>query len=583
MSQSIFAEKDIKQVSEALLQERKRLKELIYENEALCAQGQQLRAMLKLAGGESAKTLRAQFQEIEDLKKILEREKKQSSIYKSNNDILSGLIKDKEKRIHELEQFEYSARLAVSEKKEIDTVLGGEVLRSRTLEKEIKETKETLESLQKANAEFAELLESAHAKYKESEKDIEKIQKDLEQEKGYCEELKEKLNEAYAKEKDYIAQAEGHQQDIASLQHKLESETIAKEHSETKQKATITNLYNDHLNLKQTVIIAMREANDLKVRYLEAVKEKSAALGQSQRVSKEIEKHSQDAQEAKKKLNELAETYANRHKKALEEFKEQRGHLLITIDQAQNELQNAIKEKESQKKELDFFEQEVSNLTGANELLKTSNEKITTELQERINASADNEDQLIAAKQHVAKKVKEVALLHEKIDQLSEELALQDEVHKELCEKYKELQDALEEQQQNENEHKEKLNELAMEKIALAEKLAEKADESKIFEMQLKKLKDIEMRHSELQKLLGGLGKVLSPALTSIQPQELPQKLETPRELNEAHEETSLIEKEEKFAHMHENKEEKESKSIDSFSLFDMPKSEGHKSKSSLF
>jgi len=412
--------------------------------------------------------------------------------------------------------------------------------------------------------------------------------KALNEEKANGENLKNKLKETFTKEKEDFAKIQSQQQDILALKQKLESEAIAREQNDAKQKAAITKLYNEHQNLKQAVTLAVREANELKVRYLEAVKEKISALGQSQRVSKEIEKYSQDATEAKKKLNDVAENYANQHQKALEEFKEQRGLLLTTIDQTQNALQNALSEKESQQKQLENFEENIHSLTEANQQLKTLNEKITEELKESVKTNADNEEQLIAAKQHVAKKVKEVTMLHEKIDLLHEELALQDEEHKDLFDKYKKLQQSHEEELLKENEHEEKLNLLIKEKVSLEEKLAKKLKECLAFEMQLKDFKDMEMRHSELQKLLGGLGKVLSPSLPS--PSSIPAIEDSPTKTaqfsqSKIEEENTSEEKAKVTSAMEENESgnDYDSKKFETLSLFDIPKSEGQKSKNSLF
>lgn len=579
LSQLIFAEKDIKQVSEALLQERKRVKELTHENEALCAQGQQLRAMLKMAGGENAKTLKAQFQEIEDLKKSLDKEKKQNAIYKCNNDILAGLIKDKEKKIHELEQFEYSARLAVSEKKEIDTALGGEVLRSRTLEKEVKEAKQTLENIQKANDEFSNLLAIANAKNKESTLKIQTLEKSVEEQNSANFELKELLSQADSKEKDYIAKIASLKENISTLENKLQIQDELHKKNQEQQKIAITNLYNEHLHLKQTVIQSMKEVNELKVQYLEAVKEKIGAIGQLQRVSKEVEKYAADAEDAKKKLHDLTSSYANKNKKAIEEFQEQRGILLGTIDKTQKDLQRVLQEKEVQKKELELFQEEIDNLTKANNELTILNETASIDLQKRIDANIENEEQLIAAKHHVAKKVKEVALLHEKIDQLREEAALQDEMQKEACQKLEELEQALEEQTQKEKEYSEKLIEYEQEKTLKEKQLQEAIEQCQRLQMQVQELKDIEIRHSELQKLLGGLGKVLSPqesVLQAISPKKYSPLLEDKIE-------ESSKEKIKEEQSPQELQPKDKVLEMDAFSLFDRPKVEGQKSKNSLF
>jgi len=427
--------------------------------------------------------------------------------YKQKVHKLVQVIQEKDKRIAELQQFEYSAKLSNEQKQELESLLTKErevldllkqkseqaiqdlaesnkrgeqferviqFLRERSqeahletnqLHEEYQGSQEAVLSLNKQNKEMAEKLEGLKTSLQLEENAKTEALEELLALQGQLKQLK-KLIATYQEEKEQ----QGQSSKSTLKNFELVSQEKQKLENLLKEKNDAFDFVSKEIDLiKQTLVRGLREAKDLESRYLEAVNEKMVLSNKYQQIQEQLAEAMHREQAAKTAVDYQLKEQLNQKQSAIEELNRQ---LTFLGNEKQQILDNLTAQK---------------------------------------NQYADYEARLKMAQQHLAKKVKETALMN---GQLEEQKALNIDLQNLAAQfqaKASDLQNTLEVQLQQEKKLQEQLTKWE-------EKYFHLYDRWEDTEARNKELKKLEERHHQLQNLLNNLGSVMGAPMGYAQP-----------------------------------------------------------------
>lgn len=462
---------------------------------------------------------------------------------------MTGLIQEKDAKITELQQFEYSFKKAGEWKIKQQAELDHEKNRAAKLEKdyqkkfeEVEECLQRIAQLEKNAAFLKEQLESTGAQTQRSQDETLQMRQSLvqlvEQTKEYqrhVEEMEVLLSKSHEEKLELqeeltaitnqfdslrVRVQDSHQKldaqkqltqelQIGSQKISEERELLAKQLAE---KTKHIESYDQELELiKQTLMRAMREAKDIEIRYQDCVSEKVSAVNKSNQLQHLIERQREDLAKFKEDLNQTQQRLELANK--LREEKEQQ--IL--------QLQDMLVQHE---KEFDHLNQTILYTT------QHKNE-LESELIQAKETIEDREQRFKLAQQHLAKKVKETTQLSEHVDE--QKLQIQELITQlsHSREKINEVQNQAEAAILQEKKIQEQLSE----SLKAAESQMAKW-ESKYFNLHEKwqeldernrELRSLEEKYNQMQALLSGLGNFIShptapaPAPTPIPTLEIQQ------------------------------------------------------------
>lgn len=282
---------------------------------------------------------------------------------------------------------------------------------------------------------------------------------------------------------------------VLEVQETLKNESKAKKAAEDQLESKVQFMHwLDHevFSIKQILAKTFHEVKDIESRYLTLVNEKAALYNRSTQLEQILERNNQDI----KILQKQAEETAKREEENLKKHQQ-------VID----DFQKRIKELEDalQKHHRELHEKELEVEENNGQILGLSQEKLRLEetLSNVTRYQEEQDARIKVAQQHLGKKVKEVTMLSEKIEEQKEQLADLQTSLEQTKAKMSEMQNSFDQQQQQEKKHQEQLHET----IRFSESQIVKWEEKylKTYE----KLKAMEEKQQQMQNLLSNLGNVM--------------------------------------------------------------------------
>ena len=447
-------------------------------------------------------------------------------------DQLTAVIMDKDRKIEELFEFEYSYKQLLEQHQTLEITLQDEILLTQSILAKNAETEKKLSEIRLHADQLEKGMQYLRVKTDEAKQESEQLGTELASSQDLAEQLSKDLTGTHEKvnllQHELQKEKQGRQEvseELDSIKNQFEhlKITIARSQQELEQKsaeleaAEITVelfqktqqqqeqelvLRADHLCaieseievIKQTLVQGIRETKELESRYYEVAQEKASIYYENQQHKQEIIQLSSENSEQMLKLEEL---------QSLQEEKQaQISHWeskLSLAKQQEQEKQNIIFEKDNK-------------IAALSQEMHRHNEIIHS-LQNQQN---DREAQIKMAQQHLAKKVKENTVLNEKVEeQRTQILELQTNAQNSHS-KMIELKTSLETYQQQEA----RLQDLLNESLKAAELQAHKWEEKyfKLYEKWAetesmnKELKKLEEKYLQMQTLLANFRNVLGAA-----------------------------------------------------------------------
>lgn len=496
---------------------------------------------------------------------------------RQNLEKLSALIREKDKRILELQQYEYSAKKAIEQKTWLQEELESERHKVKLLEKE----KESQASALTESRQHAQQLERAIQFLQQRNEIILSEKNHLQESFQESETLATNLKEAYEEYRQLAANLEAKLTDeldnrqelsnelgalykqfenlkriIETQKQQLEEQNNLRSQAEwalassENEKARLQENFaacqKEVAAIKEHVTKGMREAKELENRYAEAIDEKINASRALHQLQREFDKQHQEYLQAKEKLKNCLdreksilataeESFAKlKHRSSMlenelakqrskqEEIHDRYDLLLIKNELIENErdrlqvLFNELsQERETYGCRLQQIQDELAISNQENAAFRIQNERFAEEAALQQALLEEKQAMLDEAHQHLAKKVREAALLHDRVEELSAEMHQSNSALAALQEAHQQLENEILKNQCDHSENSEKLEKYETEikqweeKWLLAERRAQQAAE-KIIE-----LEKIEQCHIQLQSLLSGFGALSGVSLSN--------------------------------------------------------------------
>jgi chromosome segregation ATPase len=471
--------------------------------------------------------------------KLEEIEKNLSETYVENDRLKQKIekliltIQEKEKRINDLQQFEYSFKKATLLKKELEEKLEREKEANHPLLqeqeqyiRELAENKQHTDQLERVINFLRERAEEAQLEAKQLQEEFllsrEAIVNLTEQLKASCSEIEDLGKQLQTEQRiknealEELLCIQDQFEELKKLIINFQTEMVQKDQQISEQiqnlsvyeseKLLLTQLLEEkrqglaaienEVNLiKQTLGRALRESKELETRHQETVQEKVIAINKAFQLQQQVEKQRNEIHLLKENHTESSEN----EKIALEEISNLKKYF---------ELEKQTLETSLQQKDLSInkFSEKLSVL---------EREKIQLEEHLFTQKSANDEldSRLKIAQQHLAKKVKETSILNEELENQKQTIKELQNGFAQSKLKMNELQTHLDSQTQLEKHLKEQLQESLRNAEAQANKWEEKYfrmyERLQEVENQNKNLKKYEEKHQQLQNILGNLGKVM--------------------------------------------------------------------------
>lgn len=505
---------------------------------------------------------------VEEKNKSSAQNDEQTLKLRQNLEKMGTLLKKKDNRINELLQYEYSAKKAIEQKTWQQEALEKEKLQVKLLEKEnekhiaaLAESHHTVlklegavETLQKQIEELLYERNHLNTCTQKQNETIANLILENENANSRCLQLDQAIALELASKHELEAEIKALYRQFQTLRGAFESQKNALER-EIESKRNLEELFaqsqeeKNHLKhllktcqdevftIKQLVSKGMRDAKDLENRYCEAVSEKITTLTVFHQQQREFDKQHKELIETKNKLKISTEREKEERARTNEE--------LLTLKQSNSQLEeklmqlnyvkNALEDKldllimknEVVENERDHLQKTNENLANGSSILS---EQLSQQLellrqsmhdhaafqskyeqaQEEINVQQahleEKQIQLDEAHQHLAKKVREAALLSEKVEELSLQIADIDNVREALQEASSQLQNDLQREEKDKIELNEKVQLLEEEIKKFEERWLYAEHRSQQAAEKIIELEKIEKRHVQLQSLLSGFG-----------------------------------------------------------------------------
>lgn len=554
MSKSIYSEEELEQLIQNLFLEKRKAKELEQRLQILEQEHQWLLSENKRHQSSAPKS--HECEEIEKLKGMLASYKKKSAqaihaLYENEQqkikqeNTLGQQLRELEARV--LELTEENTNLL---KKNLTLPSKEHVLLSQELEQEknltlslqdqIKEAALGLANSQKHNEQLERVLKHLHDRSQEAYLELGQLREDYQKAQEAVSNLSQQLKLSEDHQREYlreltIVQQEKQdiQQELKALQEQLATlRTKALEDQEKlktvlKEKKQLENqlMEKNHLFaqfenelgiIKQDLSKGMKEAKEIQGLYLDVVNEKAALYNKATHLDQITENHVNEIKtlkqqlenEFKKKeasdafLNEMEMKLKEKHQEALAELQNRKNDLEITLKKHHDLLHAKEAEIEESNDRLLLIEQEKIRLENA--------------LADVARYQNEQDAHMKAAQQHLGKKVKETALLNEKIEEQKSVINDLQSSMNQLKIKMGEMQTSFDHQLQLEKKHQEKLHET----VRYAEGQAIKWEDKYLKANE--KLKILEERQLQMQTLFASLTNVIGNPLSSFPAHELP-------------------------------------------------------------
>jgi chromosome segregation ATPase len=350
-----------------------------------------------------------------------------------------------------------------------------------------------------------------------------------------------------------------HQQKLEALQQSIDLFQQDSEHLEDQPGDNIDKLRHELELIKQTLIRGAQETRVLEERYVEILNEKTNLENLVKKLQDQLIHYTRDISAFENKIHTLegrSKDLESQLKNKEEELKHERQTLSgfeskMKQVEKQAEEKDLLQEKyeqlreelclmqekldeavevrlkaENERNDLQALYQEERKIFEEKELILNSiqeeQERARMDVQELRSLLEESESRLKVAQQHLAKKVKEAALLSEKVDDLHSQLMEQQQICENAKAQVSHLQTNVELYQKQEKRLQEQLHEALKSTENQVSKWEEKYfkmyDKWQESEARIRELKKFEEKHHQMQSLLANLGTFMGSSFTQPSP-----------------------------------------------------------------
>jgi len=421
---------------------------------------------------------------------------------------LSASMQEKDAQLRSVQQYGHHIKQLISKKENLEEHLSKEIQLALIAQEEKKFTDDRLAESQKHAEQLGRVIQFLRERLEEAHLEANQLQEDFKNSQDSL----EKLTGQLASEKEENAQLQG---TLLDLQQE-KADALDEAHSLSLQFAKLK----DHIALLEI------QELDLDKTQQELKKSQDLALAlqdeltKTQRTMEELRRNIEIIRKNESAL-EIGLKSVSADEKALQaafkELQQENNSLKTTYEQHVKELEMALLDKEglfdTQSMQLEELQKTVFSLT---------NEK---ERAEELEAN------LKTAHVHLAKKVKEIALYQEKYEEQKLHIHEMEEIHLQYESQITELHKNLETHHDSERHLLEQIKKWEKQHLEASEKL-QKA------EARAAELKEMELKHNQMQAFLKNMGSLIAPSQSSPSPAMTSQAEHTS---TPAEEETSLF------------------------------------------
>ena len=336
---------------------------------------------------------------------------------------LSLLVQDQEKRIGELQHFEYGLKKHTEKFQEVEGILLSLQTSEERLQQECSEEKERSKQLERVIQFLRERLEGAQLETRQVKEDYQIALQSLVQKEEEFQVLEQRLNENEMRVQEEIQAKQDASEEVVALESQFthlkthiealeqSQHSIQAEHEQAQSEITRLQALNDLTDqtwqkrqqewtvlagevdsLKRALMLAIRNSEEWEMKYLHTVNEKVMIQGKSH----QLQQHSE------KLFEEIRLLRAQQQN-------------LIAHQQTEESIENL-------REQLEVQQEQIIQLTQSAQEQESENRRLEEALSEAYQAQQEAENQLQNAHQHLAKKVKETSGLIEQIEGQNEKI-----------------------------------------------------------------------------------------------------------------------------------------------------------------
>lgn len=431
---------------------------------------------------EQQKQLRARYEHVESELKIAQQGLRRDSVSVNDNKLLRAENQELSRAASEKQKHSEYLERALNHLHE----------RSREAHLELNQLREDFQKSTEAVSNLTEQLQLSQSHLHERTGELTKIQT----------EKQEALSEIHALQAQFSGLKakviEGQEALKTGIKEKIQLESLLADKTDH-----FNQLENEVSTIKQALTKGMNEAKDIEGRYLGVVNEKAVLYNKSAHLEQLIERHNSEIKTLQDRLEEATSkedafklqfeqheaAFNEKHNNALKDLQKRIQDLEISLQKHHDLLHHKEQQIEDNNSQLSLLTQEKYKLedTLAN----------STRYQEELDV------RIKVAQQHLGKKVKEVALMNEKMEEQKAQIADLQGILTELKDKMAEMQTSFEQKVHQEKKQQEQLHETVRFTEAQVAKWEDKY--LKTYE----NLKVLEEKQRQMQALFSSLGNVM--------------------------------------------------------------------------
>lgn len=433
-------------------------------------------------------------EQVSKLKNLLNEQLEENKRIKQGAEKLASILLEKEKKIAELQQFEYSYRKTSQQKHQWEATKEQHQTFVDSLRVEKEQILKELEESQQHSRQLERVIHYLRERQEEAQLEATQLEEEFQNTRQTIVSLNEDLQAA----KLQVSEMEGrYQEETMAKQEALNEISALQEQFESLKNTIVQSRQKQNLQEQANAQIE-NQIHELR----KELEQLNTLLEQKNGYIEELEKERESAKESiARSLFETKELEA-RYLDCISEKNELQTNL-YGLNQQLQQQQEVI---EAAKQQLQEMEADKKNLENNFEQFKASQE--------------ENNNRLKISQQHLAKKVKENSELAEKINLQEKQIQEQQNALNQSRLKVAEMQTALDGQIFQEKRLHEQLQEAVKASESLAAKWEEKyfriSEKWQDAELKIKELKKFEEKYNQLQGLLSNLGNVLGTSSVGV-------------------------------------------------------------------
>lgn len=406
--------------------------------------------------------------------------KQQSQIEK-----LTASVQEKDEQLRSAQQYSNHIKQLVSKKENLEEHLSKEIQLSLIAQEEKKFTDDRLAESQKHAEQLGRVIQFLRERLDEAHLEANQLQEDFKNAQDALEKLSDQL--------------------AASKEENTHLQVLLVDTQEEK-----TDALNEALalgvqfaKLKEHIALLEIQRSDLTQAQQELKKHQDLAqtlqdeLAKAHRIMEELRKNLETTKKNEAALEVGLQAMSSQEKtlqSAFKEVQQENKHLKATYEQQVQELQTALQNKQ--------------NLFDAQSLQLEELQRNITSLANEKERAEELEMNLKTAHVHLAKKVKEIALYQERYEEQKLHLHEMEEIHLQYASQFSELNKNLEAHHETERHLQDQIKKWEKQHHEVSEKL-QKA------EARAEELKEMELKHNQMQAFLKNMGALIAPPQAS--------------------------------------------------------------------